>query len=298
MQRGNGRYHALALVVVTIWSSTFVATKVLLGSFAPVEILLIRFTLAWALMFAVYPRMHPFAGIRAELRMALAGITGGSLYFLAENYALDLSLASNVSLLVSTAPILTAITAHVALRDERISRHAVFGALVSFCGVALVILNGTFVLKLNPAGDLLALASSASWAVYTIMIKKIPPTLPGALVTRKIFFYTVITALPVLFLTPSQSNFRRLLSPPVALNMAFLAVGASCVAYVCWNAIIRKLGAVRANVYIYFIPLLALVESALLLGEPITPFALVGAALLLAGVWLASRHGRMPQQPD
>lgn len=291
MKKGTARYHSLALVIVVMWSSTFVSTKVLLGSFSPIEILIIRFTVAWALMFAVYPHMHRVTDVRTELRIALAGVMGGSLYFLAENYALTFSLASNVSLLVSTAPILTAIAAHHALRDERISRFTIFGALVSFCGVALVIFNGTFVLKLNPAGDLLALASSASWAIYSITIKKLSPALPGAYVTRKIFFYTVITTLPALFFTPFRPNLTLLLSPTVALNMAFLAIVASCVAYVSWNAVIRKLGAVRANTYIYFIPLLTLVESALLLGEPITPFALLGAGLILSGVWIASKRG-------
>ena len=289
MRRGTARYHALALLIVVIWSSTFVSTKVLLDSFAPVEILLIRFAIAWVLMFAIYPRFHRVADIKAELRIALAGVAGGSFYFLAENYALDFSLASNVSLLVSTAPILTALAAHYALRDEKISRHTVFGALVSFGGVALVILNGTFVLKLNPAGDLLALASSAAWAVYSITIKKMPVSLPGAYVTRKIFFYTVVTTLPALFFAPFRPAFSLLLTPKIALNMAFLAVLASCVAYFCWNAVIRALGAVRANTYIYFIPLLTLVESALLLGEPVTPFALVGAVLILSGVWMASK---------
>ena len=289
---GSARYHALALVIVAMWSSTFVSTKVLLDSFSPIEILVIRFTVAWILMFAVYPRAHRITDARAELRIALAGVTGGSLYFLAENYALTFSLASNVSLLVSTAPILTAIAAHYLLRDERLSRFTVLGALVSFCGVALVVFNGTFVLKLNPAGDLLALASSASWAIYSITVKRLSPKLPGAYVTRKIFFYTVLTTLPFLYFSPFRPDFTLLLSPVTALNMAFLAVVASCVAYVSWNKVIRKLGAVRANAYIYFIPLLTLVESALILGEPVTPFALLGAALILSGVWLASKSGK------
>ena len=98
-------------------------------------------------MFIVYPHVHKPESLKTELLLLLAGVTGGSVYFLGENYALKFSLASNVSLLVSTAPILTAIAAHFFLKGERLHRNAIFGAIVAFAGAALVILNGKFVLK-------------------------------------------------------------------------------------------------------------------------------------------------------
>jgi drug/metabolite transporter (DMT)-like permease len=299
MKNANARIYALAVVVIAIWSSTFVSTKVLLSAFTPIEILVYRFALAYLMMFLVYPRVHKPESLRTELLLALAGITGGSLYFVAENFALKISLASNVSLIVSTAPILTAIVAHIILKDEKITRNIIGGAVVAFLGAALVILNGTFVLKLNPLGDCLALASSFSWAVYSVAIRKLDSKRPSYYITRKIFFWTLVTIIPVLFIASVRFDFRPLLDWKISANLLFLTLFASCGAYVAWNRVVWTLGATKANNFIYFIPLLTLVESAILIAEPLTPFAIGGAALIFVGVYITSRKTRnRAKEPD
>lgn len=292
-EKAGKLYVALAIATIVVWSSTFISTKVLLASFTPVEILFYRFLLAWLFMFAAYPKIHRPESVKTELTIALAGITGGSLYFLAENFALSHSLASNVSLIVSTAPILTAFAAHFFLKNEGLTRNAVLGALIAFLGAALVILNGTFILRLNPVGDFLALSSALSWAVYSIIIKKMNTRLSTLYITRKIFFYTIVSALPVLFFSPVRFDFRPLLRPVNAVNLLFLTLFASCAAYVAWSKVIWAMGATKANNFIYFIPLLTLLSSVALLGERITPYSLAGASLIFAGVYITSRKPRL-----
>lgn len=288
MKHSNTKYYILAIITIFIWSSTFISTKILLDSLSPIEILLYRFTLAYCLMFIVYPRIHKPESLKIELTLVCAGITGGSLYFLAENFALSISLASNVSLLVSTAPILTALAAHTFLKNEKITRTIVIGGLVAFAGTALVIFNGKFILKLNPLGDFLALLSSLSWAIYSIIIKKLHSRYSTFYITRKIFFYTLITMIPVLFFSPVHLNLKALLTPTILLNLSFLTLFASCAAYVIWSKVIWALGATRANNFIYFIPLLTLIASSIILHERLTIFALSGAALIFAGVYITS----------
>ena len=288
MKRGIGVTYAIAALVIAIWGSTFISTKVLLASFTPVEILVYRFALAYLVMLAVYPRFHRPEKWQTEIKLALAGISGGSLYFLAENFALRFSYASNVSLLVSTAPILTAILAHFLLKGERLQRRSLAGAAIAFAGAALVILNGAFVLRLNPAGDALAILSALSWAIYSVLIRGLDTKYPSYYVTRKIFFWTLVTTIPFLFAFPVRLDFRPLLDPKIALNLAFLALFASSLAYVAWNRVIWSLGATKANNLIYFVPPVTLAESALLLDEPLTPFALIGAALIFVGVYITS----------
>jgi len=289
MKKNETRYYVLALLVILVWSSTFIATKVLLKTFTPIEILVYRFALAYLFMFVVYPRVHRPESLRIELQTALAGIAGGSLYFLAENYALRFSLASNVSLLVSTAPILTSICAHFLLKDEALNRKVVIGGLIALAGAGLVICNGKFVLKLNPLGDILAVASALSWAFYSVLIRKIDSRYPPYYLTRKIFFYTLVTIAPVLLFSPIRLDFSPLLDWKISANLLFLTLFASCGAYVIWNRVIKEFGATRANNFIYFIPLITLIEAAALIGEPITPFALAGAGLIFAGVYVTSR---------
>ncbi len=283
-------YYILAIATIVIWSSTFISTKILLGVFTPVEILVYRFTLAYILMFFVYPHMHRPESLKTELKLFLAGLTGGTIYFVAENYALHFSLASNVALLVSTAPILTAIAAHLFLKNEKITRNIIVGCAIAFAGVALVIFNGKFILKLNPLGDFLAVLSAISWAAYSVLIKKIDSKYSTYYITRKIFFYTLVTVIPVMFLSPVSFNLKPLLDWKIALNLVFLTVFASCAAYVIWSKVIWAFGATKANNFIYFIPLLTIFESALILEERLTLFALGGAALIFAGVYVTSRR--------
>ena len=281
--------YAIAGIVIAIWGSTFISTKVLLGAFTPVEILVYRFVIAYLIMFALYPHVHRPEGFKTEISLALAGITGGTLYFLAENFALSYSYASNVALLVSTAPILTAILAHFFIKGERVGKGAFVGAGIAFAGAALVILNGKFVLKLNPLGDALAVLSALSWAVYSIIVRNLKTKYSTYYVTRKIFFWTLVTTAPVLIAFPARFDFRPLLDPKLLLNLAFLACFASSLAYVAWNRVIWTVGATKANNFIYFIPLFTLAESAAFLGEPLTPCAIAGAALIFAGVFVTAR---------
>lgn len=281
-----------AVLTVTVWSVTFLSTKVLLAHFTPVEILVYRFAFAYVALLAAYPKFRKPASVLEELTFALAGIFGGALYFLGENVALKYSLASSVSLLVSTAPLLTILAVRVFLPKEAErgidSRRTAGGSLLALAGVALTILNGRFNLGLNPLGDALALLSAASWALYTVVIRRLGNDLHPLYVTRKIFFYTLVSMVPVMYFSPVRLDFSAFRDFSVLGNLAFLSLIASCGAYVAWNAAINTLGATKANNIIYLIPGLTLLFSALLLGEPVTPVAAAGTVLTIGGVYLAS----------
>ena len=153
MQSKIGCY-IIAVAVITVWSTTFVSTKILLHSLSPEEIMFYRHVLAYLVLLAAYPHRHPSGGFREELLFAGAGIFGSTLYFLTENYALKYSMASNVGLLLATTPMLTAIVARFLTTGEPFNRQLAAGFCIAFLGVFLVIFNGHFILKLHPIGDL------------------------------------------------------------------------------------------------------------------------------------------------
>lgn len=107
----NAAGHLAALLTILIWGTTFISTKVLLRSFSPVEILFIRFTIGYLSLLAFFPKFLPFRNLRHELYCAGAGLSGVTLYFLVENIALTHTLASNVGIMVSAAPLFTALLA-------------------------------------------------------------------------------------------------------------------------------------------------------------------------------------------
>ena len=121
--------------------------------------------------------------------MVLLGITGGSVFFLAENYAVGLTYVNNVSFIVCTAPLLTVLLGITFVKEhQNASWSLILGSLIALLGVATVIFNGSFVLHLNPWGDLLTLLASLCWAVYSLLMKKISHSYSAVFITRKIFF--------------------------------------------------------------------------------------------------------------
>ncbi|MDY3979970.1 MAG: DMT family transporter [Tidjanibacter sp.] len=284
-------YHILALAIVLVWGVTFVSTKVLISAgLTPEEIYLIRFVVSYLGIWLFSPRKIFADSWRDELRMALLGITGGTLYFLAENTAIEYSFASNVALIVCTAPLWTAIAMGIIDPRERLKKSQAVGSVAALAGVALVVLNGRFVLHLSPKGDLLALGAAISWMLYSIVLRRVNERYSPVFISRKTFFYGVLTVLPVVLVQPLRTDWSLLAEPAVWLNLLFLSVVASLLCFVGWNAVINRLGVVRTTNYVYFNPIVAVVASAIVLGERITPYAILGAAMIIAGMYFAERR--------
>ena len=285
MDLKNGRYHAIAFIVVVIWGTTFISTKILLlNGLSPESIFLYRFILAYiGIWFLGKSRLFA-KNWKDEFIFILIGITGGSAYFLAENFALNITQATNVSIIVCAAPLLTATLSHIYLKNEKLNRRLIQSSILALLGVALVVFNGKFILQLNPLGDLLSFLAALSWAFYTILLKRVSNRYPMAFITRKVFFYGLLTILPAFIIHPLTTGATLLLRPVVYLNLLFLGIAASLLCYFFWNIAIKHLGAIQTTNYVYIVPIITLIASSLFLDETITVFAITGMLMILAGV--------------
>ena len=286
----TGWYHLITLFIVIVWGTTFVSTKILLfHELSPGDIFFYRFLLAYTCIW-FFGRKKLFAdNLKDEFLFMLTGVTGGSLYFIAENTALEITLASNVALLVCTAPILTTIFSRLFLKNEKLNRYLWQGSLLALTGVAFISFNGRFILQINPLGDVLCLVAALSWAFYTILLKRLENRYHTLLITRKVFFYGLITLLPLFLLKPLNRDTAILMQPVVLGNLLFLGLVASLLCYFLWNTAVKHLGAVRTTNYVYLIPLVTLLTSVIVIDETITWIAMAGAMLILGGVALTER---------
>ena len=283
-------YHILAVIVVSVWGTTFVSTKVLLvAGLSPAVIFAIRFALAYVGIW-FFPerggRRIMARSWRDELLFAALGVTGGSLYFIAENEALVYSQASNVAFIVCSTPAITMLMMHFMRGGERLTLRTAAGSLLSLAGVAVVVFNGCTVLRLNPAGDMLALGAALLWALYTLILRRLDDTYSVTMITRKTFFYGLVTLLPLFAVRPPEIDTEVLLRPAVVLNLLFLGVAASLLCYAAWSLIVKKIGSTRTTNYLYINPVVATITSAALLGERFTLLAAAGAAMILVGIWM------------
>ena len=282
MKANQGMYHLMALIAVVIWGTTFVSTKTLLAEgLTPSDIMFYRFLLAYVVLWASRPGIHLPRNWRDEGLFVLAGICGGSLYFWTENTALDLTLSANVALLLATAPILTVLLRRLCLKGQRISTALII--------VACVVYNGHFVLQIHPLGDLLSIAAALSWALYNILLKWLDGRYSTLEITRKVFFYGVITLLPVFAIHPLNYDPDLLFRPIVIGNLLFLGLVASLCCFAIWNLAVKGLGTITTSHYIYLISPIALGCAAWWLNEPVTGMALCGAVLILGGVYVSEK---------
>ena len=224
------KYHLVAFIVVAIWGSTFVFTKLLLLSgLTPAQIFTLRFIIAYVLLlgWTVYREWkkgnqisHPssFASRlssftshlfckswRDELLMVALGVTGGSLYFLTENSSMNYTTTTNTSLIVSLSPLVATFLISLFYQSQRLNRVQIVGTLMAALGVVIVVLNGHFVLHLSPLGDSLAFGAALCWGFYSLLMIPAGQRYDTAFVTRKVFIYGLLSMIPYYMLRPEET---------------------------------------------------------------------------------------------
>lgn len=286
-------YHFIAIITVIIWGTTFVSTKVLIGyGLSPVEIMLYRFLLAYICIWLVCPRTLIANNLKDELLFVGTGLCAGSLYFVLENTALKITLASNVSLIICTAPIFTAFLTHFIYKKDLLKSSLLFGSLIALIGVGFVVFNGSFILQISPLGDILTILAALSWAFYGVILRNLNSKYSTLFITRKVFFYGIVTLIPFLVFIPDVFHVSLLTDPVIIANLVFLGLVASLLCYIMWNSAVKELGVVQTSNYIYFVPLVTLLTSAIVIDEQITPVALAGSVFIILGVYIAEKGFR------
>jgi drug/metabolite transporter (DMT)-like permease len=289
---------AAVATVMVVFGSTFVAIKIALEEIEP-------FTLAFGRFLIALVFFAPFLGRgRGEVQawqLAAMGFLGVTLFFTLQNWGLVYTTAANASIVLSAIPALTAIIGRVAL-GETLGFVRGSGIFLSMVGVAVVVTGGSpaelyraaagdVVLSGTLLGDLLVLGAALCWALYTVLGRRVVTRLPHAVVTA----YTI--AWGTLFLAPltlGEILIRGVSWPSAKVwgALLFLAVAASGLAFFLYLFALTRLQAGEASVYVNLSPVVTLVAAHLVLAEPIALPQLVGAAVVLFGVYLSERGAR------
>ena len=286
-------YHVAAFAMILVWGISFLNTRVLLDAgLTPTEIFVARFTIAYLSLLVICRFKVRFTGWRDELLFVVCGIAGGSAYFIAENTALELTLISDVAVLVSIAPLTTALMGAIFYRDERITLLTCVGMIIAFIGSVMLALKDGFVWGDSVLGDLLAMLAALVWAFYSMALKRLNRTYTTSFITRKLFFYGLLTAIPFLFLQESHVDWNALKNPVVWGNLVYLGLICSMAAYFIWGITVKRIGAVRASNYFYLSPIISMIAAAIWFGERTNAIAYIGCVLILAGVIMAEKFKR------
>lgn len=265
------------VVVVVFWGLNYVVTKIGVSYLPPADFVFWRFlgtaavTAPW--MAKKYPRSARDLGI-----LLILGFFGVSLYQWLFNTALHLTQAANVAFLFDVSPLLTILGQRV-LGGRPIRPGTTTGAVISLVGVALLV--GASPGK-HWAGDGWALLSAVGWSGFTLITDKFRPAVTGVALTGWMSLFGSLGLLPFVHLTRVWRE-----GPAVGLSLAYTVVLVTALGLTLWRTAVVELGGARANLFLYFIPVVAAAGGWVFLGEALTWAAALGALFILAGVAFA-----------
>jgi drug/metabolite transporter (DMT)-like permease len=284
------KIYLLLVLTALFWGSSWIVVKQLTSELNPIAIAAMRFLIVSLLFLPVAVWLH-LHGERLKKndfgKLVLLGVFGVALLYIFQYEGVNLTTATNASLMVAFNPSMTLLLSSFLLK-EKIGFRKIAAIAVAFLGASLVITNGELNIgvRMNDIlGSLLSLASTFCWAVYTVINKKFLETHSALFSTVYTSIFGAFILLPALLL--SQSEIAQL-SLYAWLGLIYLAVTCTVFGYLIWSYSLTAVDASQAAVFIYLVPLFSVILACIFLGENLTFYSAFGGFLILAGVYCST----------
>lgn len=291
----SSRLSAFLLLALTmlLWAGNWIAGRALREAFDPITLNFWRWVIA---VLVLAPWALPALRGKGELLRRHAGIllllsaTGIAVFHSLVYLGLRSTTTVNAVLINSSIPLFIVLCSWI-LERERASLRQVAGVLVSLAGIFIILTRGQpgalLSLQLH-AGDAWILLAMPVWGVYSVLLKRRPAELGG------IAFLFVLAVAGVAMLAPGAAwmalqKAPALPAPREALGVLYIGLGASVLAFICWNRGVEVVGANAAGFTVHLLPAFGTVLAILFLGESFAGYHAAGIATILAGVVLATR---------
>jgi len=283
--------HLMAIILMFIWSLSYLSIKVISEEVSPILSAFYRFVFAAIILFVILKLKFPEEKVLKEdkLKFALGGLFGVTIYFIFENYSVAYTSASNVAILIASIPVFTLFTQRI-IYKEKFTYGKIIGVILSLIGIIIIIAakGRVSLLSKGSVGDLMALGAVFSWIIYNMVCS----SFKGNYKVLTITTYEIMWG--SLFLSPSLFfNTLQMPSTKVVLNLVFLSIFCSCIGYVMYVHCLKDLGATVITTYINLQPIMSLIAAGVILNETVTIWQVVGCIVIIAGVTLVSLDGRL-----
>jgi drug/metabolite transporter (DMT)-like permease len=284
--------YLLLSITALFWAGNAVVGRLAAGHIPPVTLAFLRWSLAFltVLPFAWRHLMHDWGAIRGRLgTMILLSVTGIGAFTSLQYWSLEHTQALNTLLLQSAGPLVVAVWSLILL-GARLTMAQAAGVILSLTGVLVILLHGDITalasIQFNK-GDIIFTVALVIFGLYSVLTLK-RPQIHGLSFVAFTFGCGAACLIPPLI--------WELLSRPVMaldtanlLTLFYVAVFPSTIAYLCFNRGVQLIGANRAAPFFHVVPVFGAIMAILFLGERPQLFHLIGFALVLTGVFVASR---------
>jgi drug/metabolite transporter (DMT)-like permease len=278
----------IGIFVLVIWGFAYIVIRVTVkdGTIPPASLNFLRFAVGYVVLMLIPLRNLEKPGPRESRKIFHMGLTGIVAYFYFENTGLVHTSATNASILISLAPVLTVIGAAIFFKRKFTWLNAL-GFLLAFVGGALIVWNGKVNFNLKPIGDFLILLSAAAWAAYTLIGKEISERFSPILITRRITFIGIVFYLPLFIYELSTGKLSGVTVVSLG-GVLYLGILCHALAITLWMRCMRMLGIVAVSNLIYLQCIVTMLLARLTISEPITSFLLMCTVAVVAGVYLSN----------
>jgi drug/metabolite transporter (DMT)-like permease len=289
------KIYAALIATMVFWGLSFVATKVALESIPTFTLVFARFFLA-AIIFLIVRQGRKWPAFKRNdhVKMVLLALFEPGLYFIFETIGLQHTSAAKTSLIIATIPVVVLVLGTLML-GERATDTNVFGIILSFCGIALLVVGDpdfSWDFQGSLFGDLLICGAVISASLYMIFARDLGGRYSSFEITFvQIAYGAVFFAIPSLWELPDVMLTAFTLRSVIAV--IYLTLFATVGAFMCYNYALSQVPASRASVFINGIPVVTAIGAWALLNERLTAIQLGGGALVLAAVFLTNLPGKM-----
>src|SRR4051812_15031232 len=284
--------YLLLSITALCWAGNAIVGRLAAGHIPPVTLSFLRWSFAFLLIlpFAWKHLLRDWGAMRGRLGiMIVLSITGIGAFNTLQYWALEHTQALNTLLLQSAAPLVVAIWS-LLLLGVRLTLAQAFGVLLSLCGVLVILLHGDLTTLKNidfNKGDLIFIVALVIFALYSVLSLKRPNIHPLSFVAFT--FGAGAACLIPLFVWELFARPLMAIDTANLLTLFYVALFPSTLAYLCFNRGVQLIGANRAAPFFHVVPVFGTVMSIVFLGEHPQMFQFLGFALVLVGVFVASR---------
>ena len=291
----TGVYISVVAAMI-MWSLTFVWFKIVNEYYGPFTIVFLRLFLSTVILLGVSWFSSVLQKIRRvdKLRFLVLAFIYPFIYLIAESLGLTMISASQGAVIISTIPLIVPVGAYLLL-NERVTILNIVGILISFSGVIIVVMKKDFSFNAAPTGILLMLIAVFSAVGYTMMVKKLTEKYNVFTITTYQNVIGSILFLPLFLIFEYREFLSSQHSVKAIVNLGYLAVFGSSLAFILFNYGVKILGAMKAEIFTNIIPVLTAVFAYFMLGEDLGFQKMFGIAVVLSGLFLAQiKTGKRP----
>lgn len=284
----KGKLVAIAAIIITVifWGYSFVSTKIILNELPPITIAFFRQVIASVVLiiFLFIKKLFIKMPIKDVLLLAASSLFGIVFYFLFENIGLKYTTASNASIIVAAVPIFTLVTESIFYKFK-ISKRLIGCVILSIAGVVMVIFEqGSLDFSSGSAkGNILLIGAMVSWVIYTILCKSLSDKYNGIVITTYQMIAATFLFIPFIIHETGQ---WQVISTGSLLNLLYLALFCSALAYYLYNLAVKSLGATISSLFLNLIPVVSIIGGVLVLNERISLLQILGMIFITLSLLL------------